>query len=153
MLLRRRFPPVRQKYRQNYFQRYSVSISQKTIREYCYRAIKRVQQECPEKLERLLEQYSFEGFASKCLRKQLQHLHIYPSQARYDDCYDAGMMAYLHTIHRCAYMGYSHVEAYMAKIIRIYLLCAAIAFRDTQNLCRENNLRELNLDQFPYGQV
>lgn len=143
----------RQKYCQSYFQRHCVSISQKTIGEYCYRAIERVQQECPEKVERLLEQYPFEGSALKCLRKQLRRLHIYPSQARYDDCYDAGMMAYLYTIHRCAYMGYSHVEAYMAKMIRIYLLCAAIAFRDTQNLCRENNLQELNLDQFPYGQV
>lgn len=143
----------RQKCRQNYFQRHCVSISRKTIGEYCYRAIERVQQECPEKVERLLEQYPFERFASKCLCKQLQYLRIYPSQARYDDCYDAGMMAYLYTIHRCAYMGYSHVEAYMAKITRIYLLCAAIAFRDAQNLCRENNLRELNLDQLPYEQA
>lgn len=142
-----------QKYCQNYFQRHCVSISRKTIGEYCYCAIERVRQECPEEVEQLLEQYPFVGFASKCLRRQLQRLHIYPSQAWYDDCYDAGMMAYLYTIHRCAYMGYSYVEAYMTKIIRIYLRCAVIVFRDTQNLCRDNNLQELNLDQLPYRQV
>lgn len=100
-----------------------------------------------------MKQYPFEGFASRCLRRQLRYFHIYPSQARYDDCYDAGMMAYLYTIHRCAYMGYSYVEAYMAKLIRIYLICAVIVFPDAQNLCKENNLRELNLDQLPYSQV
>lgn len=138
---------------QRYRQQHRVSISQKTIGEYCYHTIEQIQQKCPNKVERLLKQYPFEGFASRCLRRQLRYFHIYPSQARYDDCYDAGMMAYLYTIHRCAYMGYSYVEAYMAKLIRIYLICAVIVFPDAQNLCKENNLRELNLDQLPYAQV
>lgn len=143
------FRQLNEKYRQ----RHRVSISRKTIGEYCYRTIEQIQQKCPKKVERLLEQYPFEGFALHRLRRQLRYFHIYPSQARYDDCYDAGMMAYLYTIHRCAYMGYSYVEAYMAKLIRIYLICAIIIFPDAQNLCRENNLRELNLDQLPYVQV
>lgn len=138
---------------QKYRQRHLVSISRKTIGEYCYRAIEKIQKKCPKKVDKLLQRYPFEGFASQRLRRQLRYFHIYPSQARYDDCYDAGMMAYLYTIHRCAYMGYSYVEAYMTKLIRIYLICAAIVFPDAQNLCRENNLRELNLDRLPYVQI
>lgn len=79
---------------QRYRQQHRVSISQKTIGEYCYHTIEQIQQKCPNKVERLLKQYPFEGFASRCLRRQLRYFHIYPSQARYDDCYDAGMMAY-----------------------------------------------------------
>ena len=138
---------------QRYHQQHCVSISQKTIGEYCYHTIEQIQQKCPNKVGRLWEQYPFEGFASQRLRRQLRYFHIYPSQARYDDCYDAGMMTYLYTIHHCAYMGYSYVEAYMTKLICIYLICAVIVFPDAQNLCRENNLWELNLDQLPYVQV
>ena len=50
-------------------------------------------------------------------------MRIFPAQAHYADCYDAGMLAYLYSVHRCAYMGYAHIEAYTAKMIRIYLIC------------------------------
>lgn len=67
---------------------------------------------------------SFEAFAAHNLRRQLWYYRTYPSQARYDDCYEAGMMAYLYSMHRCAYMGYANVKAYTAKMVRIFLLCA-----------------------------
>ena len=40
------------------------------------------------------------------------------------------MMAYLYSVHRCAYMSYENVEGYIAKMLRIYLLCAIVAYRD-----------------------
>lgn len=82
---------------QKYRQRHRVSISQKTIGEYCYRAIEKIQKKCPKKVDKLLQRYPFEEFASRRLRRQLRYFHICPFQARYDDCYDAGMMAYLYT--------------------------------------------------------
>lgn len=51
-------------------------------------------------------------------------------------------MAYLYAIHRCAYMDYSHVEAYITKVIRIYLTCALIAFPEARDPRRESGLRE-----------
>lgn len=71
----------------------------------------------------------------------------------YADCYDAGMLAYLYSVHRCAYMGYAHIEAYTAKMIRIYLICAKVAFYETNQLCRENQLYEVRLESLPYTQI
>jgi len=125
----------------------------KRIDEYCFRAMEKVQKECADKVVCLLERYPFEGFTVKQLRKQLWRFRIYPSQARYDDCYDAGMLAYLYSVHRCAYMGYSNVEGYITKMIRIFLICALVSFQDSKNLCIENGFREVRLDALPYVQV
>lgn len=80
-------------------------------------------------------------------------MRIFPAQAHYADCYDAGMLAYLYSVHRCAYMGYAHIEAYTAKMIRIYLICAKVAFYEANQLCRENQLYEVRLESLPYTQI
>ena len=77
-------------------------------------------------------------------------MRIFPAQAHCADCYDAGMLAYLYSVHRCAYMGYAHIEAYTAKMIRIYLICAKVAFYEATQLCRENQLYEVRLESLPY---
>ena len=75
---------------------------------------------------------------------------IYPGQGCYDDCYSAGMQAYLYSIHRCALMGYTNVIGYIAKMQRIYLICAIVVYRDTAYLCKEHGLRETRLEQVGY---
>lgn len=64
----RQYYQEHREYFRNYYQEHRVSISRKIIGEYCCRAIEKIRQKCPNKVERLLEQYPFEGFASKCLR-------------------------------------------------------------------------------------
>ena len=80
-------------------------------------------------------------------------MRIFPAQAHCADCYDAGMLAYLYSVHRRAYMGYAHIEAYTAKMIRIYLICAKVAFYEANQLCRENQLYEVRLESLPYTQI
>ena len=128
-------------------------VYQKIIGEYCERAIAKVQGSCWEKVNALLEKHPFQAFAEQHLYRQLRRFRITPAQAWYDDCYDAGMMAYLYSIHRCAYMGYENVEGYIVKMIRIYLICAIASARDTQVLCRENGFREVRLDTLPQGRI
>ena len=50
-------------------------------------------------------------------------------------------------------MGYAHIEAYTAKKIRIYLICAKVAFYEANQLCRENQLYEVRLESLPYTQI
>lgn len=52
----------------------------------------------------------------------------------------------LYSIHRCAMMEYQHVNQYIAKMVRIFVICALNAGRETENLCRENDLRLCHMD-------
>jgi len=47
-------------------------------------------------------------------------------------------------------MGYTNVIGYIAKMQRIYLICAIVVYRDTAYLCKEHGLRETRLEQVGY---
>ncbi|MBR1689493.1 MAG: hypothetical protein IJ713_01805 [Oscillibacter sp.] len=150
---KRSYNAAHQEQHRSYARNNQLDRYRKTIGEYSYRAIEKVQRACPERAAALLERYPFDGFAAQRLKKQLRYDRISPAQACYDDCYDAGMLAYLYSVHRCAYMGYRNVEGYIAKMIRIYLICAIVSFRDAAALCRENGLREVRIDALPPGRL
>ena len=78
---------------------------------------------------------------------------IRSSQDVYMECYDAGMLAYLYSIHRCALMGYSHTEYYIIKMIRVLIRCALVVAGEVYNLCRENNLTEFRIDRDDVPQI
>lgn len=125
----------------------------KVIGEYNDRAIEKVRWKCAEKVDVLYSTFPFDGFTEKRLRLLLRKYRVFPNHGCYDDCYSAGMMAYLYSIHRCAYMGYKNVEGYIAKMLRIYLICAIIVYKDSQNLCHENGFQEIRIDQDDYVRV
>lgn len=131
-------------------QKRPYSYYEKTINEYSYRSMERVSKTCPEKVEALLLRFPFDDSQDKQLRRALRRCRIYPGQGCYDDCYSAGMQAYLYSIHRCALMGYTNVIGYIAKMQRIYLICAIVVYRDTAYLCKEPGLRETRLEQVGY---
>lgn len=106
----------------------------------------RVKAVCPERIEQYLEQWPFETYADRRIKNQLRWWRIYPQHHLYDDCYDAGMLAYFYSIHRCAMMEYQHVHQYIAKMVRIFVICALNVGREAENLCRENDLRLCHMD-------
>jgi len=91
-------------------QKRPYSYYEKTINEYSYRSMERVSKTCPEKVEALLLRFPFDDSQDKQLRRALRRCRIYPGQGCYDDCYSAGMQAYLYSIHRCALMGYTKCD-------------------------------------------
>lgn len=125
----------------------------KVIGEYNDRAIEKVRRKCAEQVDALYEKFPFEGYVEKRLRQLLRKYGIAPTCGCYDDCYSAGMMAYLYSVHRCAYMGYKNEEGYVAKMLRIYLICAIVAYKDAQNLCHENGFCEVRIDQLTYARI
>lgn len=56
------------------------------------------------------------------------------------------MLAYLYSIHRCAFMSYNHVAAYIKKMIKIYIICALVVYDDSKNLCKANGFKEIKLN-------
>lgn len=126
---------------------YPKSHYAKVIGEYCYRAMDKVRGRCEKEVNRLYEKYPYDGFAEKKLHQSLKHKHIYEGQGYYADCVSAGMLAYMYSIHRRADMGYTNVEGYIAKMPRIYIICAIVVYRDAENLCAENGFRQIRIDQ------
>ena len=90
--------------------------------------------------------YPFEKYGEPYIIKQLNRYRITSCQAKYQDCYDAGMFAYLFSIHRCAYLGFEYVEAYIKKMIGIHVICALAIYDDAKNLCKLNGLKEVRMD-------
>ena len=126
---------------------YPKSHYAKVIGEECYRAMEKVKGRREKEVNRLYEKYPYDGFAEKRLHQLLKHKHIYEGQGHYADCVSAGMLAYMYSIHRCADMGYTNVEGYIAKMLRIYIICAIVVYKDAENLCAENGFRQIRIDQ------
>ena len=118
----------------------------RTLNIYCHKAIDKVQSICPDAVNEYYKRYPFDEYAEFPIKKQLKKYGVFSSQARYSDCYDACMMAYLYSIHRCAYLGANHVSAYINKMIRIYAICALVIYDDAKNLCKENKFRDVYID-------
>ena len=118
----------------------------RTINKYAPKAIDKVRSICPDVVNEYYKRYPFEDFAERVIKYRLRKSEIYPSQARYDDCYDACVLAYLYSIHRCAYLGVDYVNAYMRKMINIYMFCALVIYDDVKNLCKANNFSTVYVD-------
>jgi len=132
--------------RRKYYENNKYDICNKTINIYCIGKIEKIRNLHSEKVNEYMNRYPFEECADGYIKKQLRIHKIYSSHSHYDDCYDAGIMAYLYSIHRCAEMSYSYTEFYMKKLIRIYIICALVICNDTKNLCQINGFREIRLD-------
>ena len=133
--------------------RYSQSHYAKVIGEYCYRAIERVKGSCEKKVNYLYKKFPYDEFTEKKLHQLLNRERIYEGHGCYADCVSAGMLAYMYSIHRCAYMGYTNVEGYISKMLRIYMICAVIVYRDSGNLCKENGFHQIRLDQMERSRI
>lgn len=129
-----------------YYERNRYELCKRRIGEDCFRAMEKVKAACPERVARYLARWPFETCADRRIRLQLRQWRIYPQHQLYDDCYDAGMLAYLYSIHRCAMMEYQYVGRYIAKMVRVFVICALNVGREAENLCRENDLCLCRLD-------
>ena len=132
--------------RRKYYEDNKYRICNHTLNCYCTKSIEQIRGVCLDTVNDYINRYPFEDYAERYINRELYLRKIYPSQSRYADCYDAGMLAYLYSIHRCAAMQYNHTAPYIKKMIRIYIICAIVVYDETNNLCRVNGLREIRLD-------
>lgn len=130
-----------------------VSNCRKTLEEYAYRSIERVRMQFPEQVAEWLALFPFEEYGHRRICAQLYRCRIFAGHAAYDDCYEAGMLAYLYSMHRCAALNCDYTVPYIRKMVRIYVLCALIVYRDAHNLCRANGFREVQLDADTLGRM
>lgn len=120
-----------------------VNQSKKTLNEYLYNSMKRDKERNEAQIQHYFIQYPFEQFGERAIKQKLKRFGIHKNKAMYDDCYDAGVMAYMYSIHRCGASGYDYFIPYLYKMIRIYILCALIIYNDSYNICRINNMKQI----------
>jgi hypothetical protein len=133
-------------YNREYRENKKYALCYRTLNRYCFKSMEQIRCLCPDRVNYYMIRYPFEEYAERHIKKEIYKNGIYPSQAQYADCYDAGMLAYLYSIHRCAAMNCNYAVSYIRKMIRIYIICALVVYRDAKNLCRTNGFREIRLD-------
>ncbi len=154
---RREMPPeareaARERWRR-YYEKNRYTLCRKKLDEQCYRSIQDIRARCPERVQEYLSRYPFEQYARRQIERELAWRGISPAREVYMECYDAGMLAYLYSIHRCALMACGYTEYYIRKMIRILILCALVVSAEVGNLCRQNNLTEWRLDREDVPQI
>ncbi len=129
-----------------YYKRCRYRRCRNTLERYIPESIERFAALCPERAEEYMRRWPYELYADAQIRRQLRRMRLSPANMLYDDCVDAGMLAYLYSIYRCAYMRYEHTEQYIRKMIRVLVICALSAGREAEAICAENGFTRLKLD-------
>ena len=115
------------------------------INVYAYRSMERIGDSFDHEIRIYYGRFPFESFGEPYIKRELWRQSICKNNAEYDECYDAGVLAYLYSIHRCAVLHCEYVPSYIQKMVRIYIHCAHIVYGDLDNLCRVNGFRQVNL--------
>jgi hypothetical protein len=98
----------------------------------------------------LLQLYPFEKVES-ILKKILTNMRIGLHESVYQECYSAGLFAYINTMKYSSKKDYikdeEHVLAYFKKLARIYIKAAWNLYKNNENIGKYNNLKTVNLDR------
>ena len=124
-----------------------VRACKKTLNEYLYRSLERDKERNSSRIDDYFTKFPYELYGERAIKKRLGWFGIHKNKAMYDDCFDAGVMAYMYSIHRCGASGYDYFLPYLYKMIRIYILCALIIYNDSRNICKINGFNEINISK------
>ena len=106
----------------------------------------RIKAQIPDVVEEMYERYPYEEYGDKIAKIILRKRGIYDNSLAYQECYDAAITAYLYSMHRCAIASGVSVRAYIYKMIGIYVNAALVIYDDSKNICMENNLQKIAID-------
>lgn len=109
-------------------------------------AISKIHKLIPEKVEALYQRYPYDIYGELEMKKRLRINRIRERQIEYQECCDAGIIAYMYSIHRCALKDYQYVKAYIRKMISIAIIEGINIAREDKHLCDANGLQQIPLD-------
>lgn len=70
---------------------------------------------------------------------QLKINGIKRNEIAYDECCEISMIGYMYSIHRCAYMNYSHTENYIKFMIKRCIVIGVVLANKDKYMMKENN--------------
>ena len=132
----------------SYYEKNKYKVCYRTLNVYSFSAMERVRKTNKADVDRYYSDYPFETCAQRHIDFVLKSKEIFEDKPYYADCQSAASLAYMYSIHRCAYMEYinEHVINYIRKMVRIYIDCALVVYYEFRNICNQNNLKEIYID-------
>ena len=97
--------------------------------------------------------FPYEIYGDPIIKKKMKYFGIKEHQLEYQECYSIAMETYIYSIHRCAFCEYSHFEYYNRKMIKLAILWGILLSRENIFICKENNLRLIELNAMEYDGV
>ena len=105
----------RLEYRKKYYQKHRYELCKKTINDIAYNRIAFFYKNYKKEIDNYLLKYPYEEYGDKIIKYYLYRMEIYKTNSVYDDCYDAGMTAYLYSVYICASTAKDYVIPYIKK--------------------------------------
>ena len=134
-----------------YFQKNKVHIYKKLLNVYSWNAIKRIKNQSSHMVDEMYMRYPYDKYCSPYFNYLCLKYGVRQNAYLYQECFDAGMLAYMYSICRCSIMkdrdDSEHIKAYIWKITKIYFKAAMEISNDSKNLCKENGFRQVNCSE------
>ena len=141
--------------RRKYYENNKYDISKKILTVYLENSIKRVKLFWKRKYHKKINEletkvpYSHKKFG-KSIFLALRNFGISKNHECCSDCISVAYDAYRYSIHRMSMYEeptIEHIESYIKKMIRIYILCTIIVFNEKIQICKFHGLKLLNEDK------
>ena len=134
-----------QKNYQEYYLKNRVRLCEKQVDVYMPNSIRKIGKMIPEKILELYNLHPFEKYDSYLLAK-LKTSGIKSSDIAFDECYEAAMIGYMYSIHRCAYMNYEHIENYIKFMIRCCIKFGVVLANKERYNIKDQDMKIVYLD-------
>ncbi len=134
------------KYYRDYYIKNRVRLCEKRVEVYMSNAIKKIGVIMPDEISKLYDKYPFEVYGDPYLDKTLKIYGVRQNELAFAECYEAAMMGYIYSIHRCAYMGYTHTENYIKFMIRCFIRMGLVLANKERYAMQSENYEIVYLD-------
>ena len=134
------------RYYRDYYVKNRVKLCENKIEVYMPNTIKKIGAIIPGDIIKLYEKYPFEIYGSPYLSKMLKTYGVRQNEVAFAECYEAGMLGYIYSIHRCAYKGYTHTENYIKFMLRCCIKMGLVLANKERYAMKSENYEMVYLD-------
>lgn len=102
------------------------------------------------KVLEMYELYPYEKYGEVCFKRLRWRFRIRKDSYLYDECYSIAMKVYLYTMCRCSLKNHTPalINAYLYKVMGIFIICVINTYDERKNICVLNNLRSVDIDGY-----
>ena len=136
----------RKKQRRTYWENNIIRICRHIMDEYIPKMIGTANLKSPELIIKYYERFPFELYAEPYIKRYLRSNKIWENSLAYQECFEAGILAYMYSISRCVCSRIDNVEGYIKKMIPISFVWGITVYDETRDICRHNGFLRVQLD-------
>ena len=136
----------KRKSHRTYWENNKVRLCHHTMDDYIPRVVGAAKQISPDLVTRYYEKFPFELCAEPYIKRYLRANKIWENSLAYQECFEAGILAYMYSISRCVCNRIDNVEGYIRKMIPISFVWGITVYDETRAICCHNGFSRVQLD-------